>query len=53
MTPDEIVAALDAISPGDAEGAHAEADELLLKAVPPEVLNAWIAARDRVGFWYA
>lgn len=53
MTIDEIVAALDALEKGDAEGAHGEADELLLKAVPPEVLMAWISARDRVGFWYA
>jgi hypothetical protein len=50
----EVVAALDAIEPGDKECAHGDADDLLVIAAPPAVREAYIRAYERLGgFWYA
>ena len=44
----------DAIMVGDQEGAHSDADDILLKFVPDDVAKAWRRAEWRVGgFWYA
>lgn len=54
MNDEEAIAALDAIKPGDPEGAHSDADDALLALVSDAVRDAWIRARERVGgFWYA
>jgi hypothetical protein len=57
MTTEEAVAALDAIQPPeqrhrDAEGAHCDADEVLLQFVPPEVSAAYQRLVERVGAWW-
>lgn len=46
-----LVAALDAILPGDVEHAHGEADDLLLSALPPEVGDAYKRLMDRCAWW--
>lgn len=42
---------------GDEEGIHLIADDILLTALRRanygDVADAWDAARERVGFWYA
>lgn len=54
LTPEEAVAALDAIQPGDAEANHGEAESILLRVVPVEVAEAYGRAEDRDrGWWYA
>lgn len=63
MTPDQIKAlsdvasALYSLSSGDPEIAHGEADALLLKALgilgAHGVVECYIGARERIGFWYA
>lgn len=50
---DEAIAKLDALTKGDPEAAHSEADEILLSLVSPSVADAWRNANDRIGFWYA
>lgn len=50
----EVVAKLDQLPGGDAEGEHGIADAILLSAVPPQVRAAWEQARTRNGgFYYA
>ena len=54
LTAEEAVKRLDAIDGGDTETAHADADDILLAVVPPEVREAWNRANERAqGFWYA
>lgn len=50
---DLAVAELDALTTGDPESAHGEADGVLLRFVPSEVREAWQRAHDRIGFWFA
>lgn len=53
MNTAEGVARLNALQPGDNEGAHDEADAILLEFVPKRVADAWRAADERIGWWYA
>jgi hypothetical protein len=49
----ELVARMDAIN-SDTEGAHVDADGVLLDAVPADVKDAFKRCEDRHGhFWYA
>lgn len=52
-----IVHRLNELPHKDPEGAHVEADELLLEALNiagmSNVVDAYISARNRIGFWYA
>ena len=53
-TPGEAVAKLDAIDPsGDPEGAHDQADKILLAALPPEVREAYERLVSRAPWWAA
>jgi hypothetical protein len=62
MTPDEAVAAIDAINnfpdgrqatwqDGDPEDFHGEADEILLATVPVEVADAYRRLQGRCAWW--
>ena len=52
MNPATAVAKLDAIDGGrDPEGAHGEADKILLRMVPPEVAAAYRRLVDRARWW--
>lgn len=51
MTPEEAVAALDAIDGADGEVAHGEADDILLELVPVEVREARVRLVKRARFW--
>ena len=61
MEPKEVIAELDSMEEGmDEEICHGRADSIvmvmLMDSTDPEmraVAQAWYAARDRVGFWYA
>ena len=59
MTAAQAVARLNNLVSGDNEAAHADADDILcivLRAAGPEyaaVADAYKAANDRIGFWYA
>lgn len=57
MTKEEVIERLNALTAGDPDSAHGEADRLLTDALliagMRDVVEAYIAARDRVGFWYA
>lgn len=58
LSIDAIVARLNALKKYDQGAAHAEADDLLLDALllfkgGYDVVSAYQAARERVGFWYA
>ena len=46
-----LVEELDAIDADDGETGHADADQVLLKAVPPEVREAYVRVMERAGFW--
>jgi hypothetical protein len=48
---DAAVATLDAIGVGDPEGAHSEADEILLSLVPAEVAAAYRRLVARSPWW--
>jgi hypothetical protein len=53
----QAVTELDTLNGGDAEASHWQADDVLIhyleKTGGKEVANAWVRARDRIGFWYA
>ena len=52
MKVDDAVKALDDIDgQGDPEGAHGEADEILLKSVPAPVAEAYKRLVDRARWW--
>lgn len=56
MSPEEAVAALDAIAPdaptgGDPDGNHGEADKILLAAVHPDVAAAYERLVERSRWW--
>lgn len=52
MTPAEAVARLEGIDPrGDPEGAHGEADKILLAALPSEVRDAYRSVMERAPWW--
>lgn len=51
LTTQEAVAALDAIDPDDPEGAHSEADQVLLSLVDPEVRAALERLVSRSQWW--
>lgn len=51
MTPEEAVAALDAIAAGDGEGCHYEADRIIRSLLPDEVNEAYNRVIDRASFW--
>lgn len=54
LTPEEAIEALDAISGDDPEGAHIEADAVLLAAVDESVFAAYERLQERAaGWWYA
>lgn len=57
MTEQEAIDKLNAMGREDIEGAHWDADEILLKFLEangfPKVAMAWRVASSRVGFWYA
>lgn len=58
MTEKEIIEELNAMTNlGDNERDHGDADDLLLVALrsygADDIVNAYIQARDRCGFWYA
>jgi hypothetical protein len=57
MTKEEIIERLNALTDDDPEAAHNEADRLLIHALilagMADVAEAYMDARDRVGFWYA
>jgi len=50
-TPDEAIAALDAISGQEPEGDHGYADEILLDQVEPAVADAYRRLVDRARWW--
>ena len=56
-TKDEIIERLNALTDGDPEEAHSEADKLVTDALflagMNDVAEAYLAAMNRVGFWYA
>lgn len=52
MTVEMAVAALQAIGGGDPEGAHAEADLIVLRAVDPAVAEAYEKLVERAGAWW-
>lgn len=47
----DAIAALDKISAADPEGAHSEADKLLLSLVPPDVRAAYERVTARAAWW--
>ncbi len=50
----EAIRKLDAIEPGDKEGAHLEADDIVVAVVHPAVQAAYQRAAQRTGpWWYA
>jgi|GEM_PF-3691448 len=49
----DAVERLDALTGDAPEEEHSEADEILLEFVPDEVKAAYLAAKARVGFWFA
>lgn len=49
----DAVEELGSLDGADQEVAHGRADEILLSCVPEDVADAYRAARDRIGFWYA
>jgi hypothetical protein len=51
MTVEEAVVALDELNASDAEGAHSEADDILLELVPPEVKAAYYRLVARAPWW--
>ena len=52
LTAAKAVAELDAIDgPADPERAHDQADEVLLRVVPPEVAEAYRRLVDRSPWW--
>lgn len=51
MTPEEATTRLDAIGVGDPEGAHIEADDVLLALVPSDVAAAYLRLQDRLPWW--
>lgn len=57
MTKEEVIERLNALTDEDQESAHGEADSLLTDALilagMGDVVDAYIASRNRVGFWYA
>lgn len=50
---EDKVERLDALTWDDPERTHAEADSILLEAVPPEVAEAYRRVREGCGFWFA
>lgn len=56
-TLEEVIARLADLDSSDPETAHAEADMLLTDALlilyKPGIVNAYLAAKERCGFWYA
>lgn len=57
MTPDEAVKLLEALSSIDPETSHVLADQVLVDFLRSngfaDVADAFDAASDRIGFWYA
>jgi len=51
VTTDEAVAKLDALSGDDPDGAHCEADDVLLALVPTEVADAYQRVMERCPWW--
>ena len=51
MLREEAVAALDAIDGGDPDGAHGEADKILLAYVDPSVAGAYERLVERCAWW--
>lgn len=45
------VVQLDSITGADPEGAHGEADKILLSQVPPEVREAYLRVVERCDWW--
>ena len=56
-TKEEVLSRLEALTYDDPEGAHYEADRLLMDALllvgMNDVVTAYLEAKDRAGFWYA
>lgn len=51
MTTDQTIAALDALPTADPELTHAEADQLLLDAVHPDIAAGYRRVVDRAPWW--
>lgn len=51
LDPTEAVARLDAIDGGEPEGAHGEADGILLASATPEVRAAYERLKGRAPWW--
>lgn len=51
MNAEQAVSALNAIDGGDPEGAHCEADDILLSLAPPEVAAAYACLIERCAWW--
>lgn len=51
MTPQDAVAALDAVPVGDPDAAHGEADRILLESVHPDVAAAYARLVERSPWW--
>lgn len=51
MSPAQAEAALDAITAGDPDGDHGEADRILLAVVPVEVSDAYERLVARSKWW--
>lgn len=51
MTPERAVEALDAMSGGDPEADHSDADKILLAVAPAEVKAAYARLADRARWW--
>jgi hypothetical protein len=51
MTTEEAIKLLDEIEVGDPEGAHGEADDILLKCVDPMVKAAYERVVARAPWW--
>lgn len=51
MSVADVVAALDAMQTDDCEGAHADADALLLSIMPTEIQEAMARLHGRCRWW--
>jgi hypothetical protein len=51
MTPEEAVAAIEAIDEHDPEKAHALLDEILLCCVPSDVAETAVDLMERCAWW--
>ncbi len=57
MKIDDAIEQLNALTDENPERAHKQADEIIVEAMREngmiDLANAYVSARERVGFWYA